>query len=175
VLGLPPSVEQAPLPDGWQDGFMSDENSGTTGSDDGKGITRRVGTAERDSAIVLLDEHWQAGRLDPGEHEQRVTRARTAVTRADLDALFIDLPKAGPAQDLTGAVAHGGARGFLGSGRDTIMALTPFIAMGLFFTTGYFWMWWLLIPVMGILLYGPEGGRNLGRGRDRGRNRDGGR
>jgi|GEM_PF-5530217 len=43
---------------------MSDENRGPTGSDDGKWITRRVSTAERDAVIVLLDEHWQAGRLD---------------------------------------------------------------------------------------------------------------
>jgi hypothetical protein len=79
--------------------------------------------------IVLLDEHLQAGRLDPGEHEQRVTRARAAVTRDDLDALFIDLPKTGPAQEPTGVGASGGARGFMESKRDTIMALTPFVAM----------------------------------------------
>jgi hypothetical protein len=155
-------------------GFMSDENRGPSGSDDGKGISRRVGTAERDAAIVLLDEHWRAGRLDPGEHEQRGTRARAAVTRADLDALFIDLPKTGPAQASTGAVASGGARGFLEGKRETIMALTPFAALVLFFTMHH-WIWFLMIPVMGILLYGPEGGRHGGRGRDRGRSRDGGR
>jgi len=96
------------------------------------------------------------------------------VTQADLDVVFTDLPETGPAQESTGAVASGGALGFLESKRDTIMALTPFAAMALFFTTGYFWMWWLLIPVMGILLYGPDGGRHGGRGRDRGRSRDGG-
>jgi hypothetical protein len=152
-------------------GFMSDENRGATGSDDGKGITRRVGTAERDAAIVLLDEHWQAGRLDPGEHEQRVARVKAAVTQADLDDLFIDLPETGPAQESTGAVAPGSARGFLDGKRETIMALTPFAALVLFFTMHH-WIWFLVIPVMGILLYGPDGGRHAGRGRDRGRNRD---
>jgi hypothetical protein len=154
---------------------MSDENRGPTGSDDDLGTTRRVGTAERDAAIGLLDEHWQAGRLDPGEHEQRVTRVKGAVTQADLNALFIDLPETGLAQDSTGAVASRGARGLLESKRETVMALTPFAAMALFFTTGYHWMWFLMIPVMGILLYGPDGGKNVGHGRDRGRSRDGGR
>jgi len=152
---------------------MSDENHGPTRSDDGKGTIRRVGTAERDAAIVELDEHWQAGRLDPGEHEQRVTRVKEAVTQADLDALFIDLPEAGPAQVSTGAVASAGARGLLEGKRETIMALTPFAALVLFFTLHH-WIWFLMIPVMGILLYGPDGGRHGGRGRDRGRNRDSG-
>jgi len=150
---------------------MSDENRGLAGPDKGKGITKRVGTADRDEAIERLREHWQAGRLDPGEHELRVTRAKAAVTQADLDALFVDLPKPGPAQESTGLVATGGARGFLASQRETIMALMPFLALVLFFTTGFHWMWFLLVPVMGILLYGPDGGKNAGRGRNRGRDR----
>jgi len=40
--------------------------------------------------------------------------------------------------------------------------------------TGH-WLWFLMIPVMGILLYGPDGGKNTGHGRGRGRNRDRGR
>jgi len=137
-------------------GCMSDENRVSAGSGKGYGIGKRVGTAERQDAIARLDAHWQAGRLDPGEHELRVTRAKAAVTQADLDVLFFDLPR--------------GARGFLESGRETIMALTPFAALALFFTTGQ-WMWFLMIPVMGILLYGPEGGRKAGRRRSRGQSR----
>ena len=156
-------------------GSMSYEDQKPVGSDNGEGIAKRVGTAERDAAIALLGEHWQAGRLDPGEHEQRVTRVKSAVTQADLDALFIDLPETDPARDSTRAVASPGARGFMESKRETVMALTPFAAMALFFTTGYHWMWFLTIPVMGILLYGPDGGKNAGRGRDRRRSRDDGR
>jgi hypothetical protein len=85
--------------------------------------------------------------------------------------LFIDLPETGPVPGSTGAVAHGGARGFLESRRDTIIALTPFAALALFFTTGY-WMWFLMVPVMGILLYGPDGGRNPRLRRYGGRDRD---
>lgn len=43
----------------------------------------------------------------------------------------------------------------------TIMALTPFVALGLFLLTGHFgsygwsWLWFLLIPIVGIIIYGP--------------------
>ena len=43
----------------------------------------------------------------------------------------------------------------------TIMALTPFLAVALFFITGFngsfawSWLWFLLIPIMGIIIYGP--------------------
>jgi len=140
---------------------MSDESYGLAGSDDGVGNSTRVGNSEREAAIALLAEHWHAGRLDPGEHELRVTRARAAVTQADLDSLFADLPQPGPAPESTRAVAAHDTRGFLASKRDTIIALTPFAALALFFMTGS-WLWFLMIPVMGILLYGPEGKKKPG-------------
>ena len=46
----------------------------------------------------------------------------------------------------------------------------PFLALVLFFTTGS-WLWFLLVPIMGILLYGADGAKNTGRGRDRRRDR----
>lgn len=141
---------------------MRDENGGT-GAGDRTGNTKRVGTVERDEAITQLDEHWRAGRLDPGEHELRVSKARAAVTQADLDALFKDLPLTGPGPESTRAP---GARGLMEDRRETIIALTPFAALVLFFTTGS-WEWFLIVPVMGILLYGP-GGRKNPRRRDRG-------
>ena len=140
---------------------MSEENGGMAGSEDGTGSSTRVGSAERDEAVALLGEHWHAGRLDPGEHELRVTRARAAVTRADLDVLFTDLPAPVPAATPPGGTLSSGPApvsdgGLLQGKRETIMALTPFAALFLFFVTGS-WLWFLAIPVMGILLYGPEG------------------
>jgi hypothetical protein len=152
-------------------GLMSDEDRSSIGSDKSRGIARRVGNADRDEAIALLAEHWHAGRLDPGEHELRVTKAKVAVTRADLDALFVDLPRPGPQPVPTGAVTPAGGRGLLANLRETIMALSPFAALFLFFTTGS-WMWFLMIPVMGILLYGPDRESNGGQGRSRRRNRN---
>jgi Domain of unknown function (DUF1707) len=153
-------------------GLMSDEGHGAADSGVGNGNTTRVGNAERDAAVTLLEEHWHAGRLDPAEHELRITRARAAVTQADLDVLFTDLPVPSPATVSTGEVTVQGAGGFLENKRDTIIALTPFAALALFFLAGHNWMWFLMVPVMGILMYGPGGGRHAGYGRDRGRNRN---
>ena len=43
-------------------------------------------------------------------------------------------------------------------GRNTIMGLAPLVALVLFFLTRS-WMWFLLVPVVGVLVYGPDGGR----------------
>jgi hypothetical protein len=145
-------------------GLMSDDDRRPVGPDRGEGVARRVGNAEREAAVALLEEHWRAGRLDPGEHELRVTRARAAVTQSDLDDLFTDLPRAVTTEP-TEPEATRGAGGFLESKRETIMALTPFAATALFFTTGYNWLWFLMVPVMGILLYGPNGAKSPNRQR----------
>jgi hypothetical protein len=52
----------------------------------------RIGTQEREEAVRVLGEHFSAGRLAMDEYEQRVGAAVEAQTRADLRALFQDLP-----------------------------------------------------------------------------------
>lgn len=42
--------------------------------------------------------------------------------------------------------------------RNALMGLAPIIAIVLFFATRS-WTWFLLIPVVGVLLYGPNGDR----------------
>ena len=43
------------------------------------------------------------------------------------------------------------------------MALTPFLALALFFLTGFAggfawsWLWFLIIPIVAIIIYGPSG------------------
>lgn len=140
------------------------------------GPAERVGDAERQQAIDLLGEHWRAGRLGPGEHEARTTQAFSAVTRGDLDALFADLPEPRPTTPGTVAPTYGAATvptptpttgvtpapdrpSFLDRRRDTIMAVTPFVALILFFATDT-WLWFLAIPLMGALLYTGHTGRS---------------
>ena len=48
--------------------------------------------------------------------------------------------------------------------RDALMGVTPFVALILFFTTKW-WVWFLLIPAMGTILYA---GGDQGRRRQRG-------
>ncbi len=146
---------------------------------------QRVGDADRQAAITALGEHWRAGRLDPAEHERRTTAAYSAVTRADLQALFADLPGGlpvgppSPASTVSRGVAsappaegeEAGGAGLVPAGswvaahRDALMGVTPFVALILFFTTKW-WVWFLLIPAMGTILYA---GGDQGRRRQRGR------
>lgn len=52
----------------------------------------RVGTAEREEAGRILGEHFAQGRLSTEEYESRVSASFEAKNRADLRALFDDLP-----------------------------------------------------------------------------------
>ena len=55
----------------------------------------RVSDAERQAVADRLAEHFGAGRLDQAEFDERVGRAMSAKTRADLNGLFDDLPETG--------------------------------------------------------------------------------
>ena len=55
----------------------------------------RVSDAERQAVTDRLSEHFAAGRLDQAEFDERVGRAMSAKTRADLSGLFADLPETG--------------------------------------------------------------------------------
>jgi len=55
----------------------------------------RVSDAEREAAADRLAEHFAAGRLDQAEFDDRVGRAMSARTRADLSGLFAGLPETG--------------------------------------------------------------------------------
>jgi hypothetical protein len=159
-------------------GAMS-EGYGAMGGD----MSRRIGDQEREAAIAALIAHREARRLDPEEYEDRQVRVARARTWAEIQPLFDDLPEPHPvgmpaaapgihpvAQPGAGTAAFppgeviGQPSGLLGTVvpdryKSTIMALTPFAALVLFFVTpgGLKWMWFLAIPVMGILLYGPDG------------------
>jgi hypothetical protein len=54
----------------------------------------RVSDAERQAVADRLAEHYADGRLDQAELDERVGRAMSAKTRADLGGLFDDLPDA---------------------------------------------------------------------------------
>ena len=146
---------------------------------------QRVGNTEREAAIEALNQHWQAGRLDPAEHERRTTAAYAAVTKGDLDALFADLP-GDPATRTTPAPLQGEvvsspsqpgdiapqsgtglfpAESWVAQHRDALMGVTPFVALGLFFATRW-WVWFLLIPAAGVILYSGNDGRKRRRDRD---------
>src|SRR6266436_4292124 len=55
----------------------------------------RVSDAERQAVADRLAEHFSSGRLDQAEFDERVGRAMSAKTSADLNGLFDDLPETG--------------------------------------------------------------------------------
>jgi hypothetical protein len=55
----------------------------------------RVSDVERQAVADRLAEHFAHGRLDQAEFDERVGRAMSAKTRADLGGLFDDLPETG--------------------------------------------------------------------------------
>ena len=124
----------------------------------------RIGTAERTAAMKALDEHLAAGRLDIEEYGERSALAVNAVTAPELAALFDDLPAPHPPlPGVTGpslpAVASAAPparreRSTLEVWGPRLMAMTPFIALGLFLVL-HTWVVFLLIPIMGAVL-GPN-------------------
>ena len=53
----------------------------------------RVSDADRDAAVAELSDHFQAGRLDTAEFDDRAGRALRARVGSDLDELLADLPR----------------------------------------------------------------------------------
>jgi hypothetical protein len=60
---------------------------------DGKDPDLRVSDAERDAVASELGQHFQDGRLDKAEFDERVTAAMAAKTERDLDEVLTDLPQ----------------------------------------------------------------------------------
>src|SRR5882757_2906925 len=75
----------------------------------------RVSDAEREAAAAELREHFASGRLDQDELDQRLTSVFAAKTRADLNALFTDLPSSGHGWASAGASGSGQASGSSGT------------------------------------------------------------
>src|SRR6201986_5670434 len=65
----------------------------TTGGGDSDGI--RASDQERDATVERLRDATGEGRLTLEEFSDRMERASTAKTRAELDVLLTDLPAAG--------------------------------------------------------------------------------
>lgn len=122
---------------------------------------QRIGSAERELAIGQLQQHYRAGRLTPEEYEDRSVRASRAMTWGEIVPLFADLPEPRPGPVRINLVEPQrrpqGLIPMSDRARETVMALTPLVALVLFFVTDFTWLWFLAIPVVGILLYGPEG------------------
>ncbi len=129
----------------------------------------RIGTAERDAAMKALGEHLEAGRLEVDEYGERSARASVATTAPELAELFDDLPAPHPVlPGIVGPVLPAVAPpptppvrrepSGLQVWGPRLMAVTPFLALGLFLLTKT-WVVFLLIPVIAVLLGSQQRGR----------------
>jgi len=113
----------------------------------------RIGTRERDDALAALEVHHAAGRLDAFEYEDRRGHARDAVTRADIRALFADLPDPQPRFEADPARRNPPPPRPAGSHRrlsSTLSALAPFVGLAAFALTRS-WLALLLIPAIVVI------------------------
>ncbi|CAM3971468.1 DUF1707 domain-containing protein [Kibdelosporangium persicum] len=134
----------------------------------GKGDgTIRISDAEREAAVATLGVHMSTGRLDLAEYEDRCGLAAAARTRADLEALFEDLPA--PHPDLSSAtrpadlVKRTGQLVSRSTGRqaetpataalDAVAGLAFMLGIpGAILLTIFLGMWWVFIPVAAVLV-----------------------
>jgi len=130
----------------------------------------RVSDADRDRAAAELSEHFQAGRLTQDEFDERVGKAISARTRADLDALLADLPAHQPAENLPAAAPAGQVARNLRWVAPWVMVASAVlifaVTAGLPRSHGHWAPWWL-IPLAFLVLrrLAWRGGRPPGRWR----------
>jgi len=116
------------------------------------GPSPRIGDAERDEAVSLLQEHLAAGRLDNTEFNDRLGPALEARTYGELTPLFADLPGRRPGEPTPAPVpvvpgptsAEVERRKQVGG--IVVGALWPAAIVLCFATSWQFW-WIMLIPI----------------------------
>ncbi|TDP93989.1 DUF1707 SHOCT-like domain-containing protein [Labedaea rhizosphaerae] len=119
----------------------------------------RVGSAERESALHALAEHLTADRLDVAEYEQRCAAVTAARTRADLLAVFDDLPVPHPkwdpeelepatAPEQSPLIDNSPAR----LSRPIVLALGAIMIVAAVVVAAVTTTWWALLPALLIII-----------------------
>ena len=139
----------------------------------------RIGHAERDRAIALLQEHTTAGRLDLDEFEERIEQVTRARTTSDLAAVMADLPAIRtPAGDNAYVAALGAPQGAAPGWGPGAAAMAPrwprrtglpgwmslsllMVAIWAMAGFGYFWPIWVIVPTA-FGAFGSCGRRRVG-------------
>jgi hypothetical protein len=127
----------------------------------------RIGTAEREQALEALSRHLGDGRLTLPEFDERSAVVSSATTRGQLDAVFTDLPSSTIAPVASKPLEPSRSQSPVVNSttndegwdwRKAAMAVTPIVALILFFVVpvSNSWLFFLLIPLVGALIYGGD-------------------
>ncbi len=134
----------------------------------------RVGDPERSEALDRLGEHFANGYLDVHEFEERTGRAAVARTKADLSALFGDLPggqnqqapvpatrehSGSPYRAVAESEAQRELDDLLGQKKklDRALGILWAFTLALFFLGLFVFEWeffWVVFPIAGLLTWG---------------------
>lgn len=141
------------------------------------GSNSQITQQDRQEAESFLRRQWESGALGPAEHERRLTAARHASTRGELDAALTGQIMAGatgpvippvepyveperrPVAEavLVPAARSGGLINIDRNKANAIVSLMPFLCLVLFFGLDTSWIVFLLIPITPLVLYGTDG------------------
>ena len=110
--------------------------------------TLRIGDAERNKVADALSQHFSAGRLDDTELKDRLDRAMTAKTGADLSGLLSDLPPLPGQQPAVAAPPHRRR-----AGAWLVLGVVVLALMAVPWQAGP-WMPWMWFPRVPWLLLG---------------------
>lgn len=121
----------------------------------------RASDDERERCAVALRLHYEAGRLQAHELEERVGRAYDATTRTDLALLLRDLPPLPTIASLTAPTRSAFVRGIdridrlMLRGHATAFSVTNGSFLGIWALAGsdVFWPAWLLVPWTPLLAW----------------------
>jgi hypothetical protein len=114
----------------------------------------RASDAERDAVVTELGQHFQDGRLDNSEFDQRISAAMTARTRRDLGVLLADLPgrqaDSGPPSAISQAPVPD-------HGRPRLLAVLPLIVAAVIAASAlsgwhHSWSFLLVIGIVAVRL-----------------------
>jgi hypothetical protein len=127
---------------------------------DRKNPDLRVSDAERDAVITDLGQHFQVGRLDRSEFDERVAAALRAKTRSGLDQLLTDLPPLAATDASAPEAADRVGPADRGWHQARLLAVVPLliaaVLIGGLLHGGWqhgwpfapFWALWLIIPAL---------------------------
>lgn len=122
----------------------------------GPGSNLRLSDAERTEIADRLAKHYEEGRLDQAEFNERVDQVMRAKTMADLDGVFADLPPAAAPAFMGRAAGGGPPAGLRGRRRHPVLflALVILLAVIAAHTVGWFffvpWPWLVILVAVAV-------------------------